>query len=130
MEKLKVNNSIFKKKLINKINLKKVYNYYGLVEQAGSVFIESKQCGYFHTSIYSDIFIRDKKFNVLKNKKKGLIQLMSLLPTSYPGHNILTEDIGEIIGEDNCKCGLKGKYFLIHGRVKKAEIRGCSDTVE
>ena len=127
MEKLKVNNSIFKKKLIKKINLNKIYNYYGLVEQTGSIFIESKKCGYFHTSIFSDIFIRDKKFNVLKNKKKGLIQLMSLLPTSYPGHNILTEDIGEIIGEDNCKCGLKGKYFLVHGRIKEAEIRGCSD---
>jgi len=127
MEKLKVNNTIFKKKLIEKINLNKIYNYYGLVEQAGSVFIESKKCGYFHTSVYSDIFIRDKKFNVLKNKKKGLIQLISLLPTSYPGHNILTEDIGEIIGEDNCKCGLKGKYFLVHGRTKEAEIRGCSD---
>ena len=78
--------------------------------------------------IFSNIFIRDKKFNVLQNRKKGLIQLMSLLPTSYPGHNILTEDIGEIIGEDNCKCGLKGKYFLVHGRAKEAEIRGCSDT--
>ena len=127
MEKLKANNAIFKKKLVKKINLNKIYNYYGLVEQTGSVFIESKKCGYFHTSVYSDIFIRDKKFNVLKNKKKGLIQLMSLLPTSYPGHNILTEDIGEIIGEDNCKCGLKGKYFLVHGRTKEAEIRGCSD---
>ena len=127
MEKLNVNSSILKKKLIEKINLNKIYNYYGLVEQTGSIFIESKKCGYFHTSIFSDIFIRDKKFNVLKNKKKGLIQLMSLLPTSYPGHNILTEDIGEIIGEDNCKCGLKGKYFLVHGRIKEAEIRGCSD---
>ena len=127
MQKLKVNNAIFKKKLIRKINLNKIYNYYGLIEQTGSVFIESRKCGYFHTSIFSDIFIRDKKFNVLKNKKKGLIQLMSLLPTSYPGHNILTEDIGEIIGEDNCKCGLKGKYFLVHGRIKEAEIRGCSD---
>ena len=127
MEKLKTNNDIFKKKLVKKINLNKIYNYYGLVEQTGSVFIESKKCGYFHTSVYSDIFIRDKKFNVLKNKKKGLIQLMSLLPTSYPGHNILTEDIGEIIGEDNCKCGLKGKYFVLHGRAKEAEVRGCSD---
>ena len=63
----------------------------------------------------------------LYSAKKGLIQLFSLLPTSYPGHNILTEDIGEIIGEDNCKCGLKGKYFLVHGRAKEAEIRGCSD---
>ena len=71
--------------------------------------------------------MRDKKFNILSNKTKGLIQLLSLLPTSYPGHNILTEDIGEIFGEDNCKCGLKGKYFLVHGRAKEAEVRGCSD---
>ena len=25
------------------------------------------------------------------------------------------------------KYGLKGKYFLVHGRAKEAEIRGCSD---
>ena len=77
--------------------------------------------------IFSDILIRDKKFDTIKNRKKGLIQLLSLLPTSYPGHNILTEDIGEIVGEDNCKCGLKVKYFLVNGRAKEAEIRGCSD---
>ena len=60
----------------------------------------------------------------------GLVQLISLLPTSYPGHNIISEDIGEIIGIDDCKCGRLGKYFIIHGRAEKAEIRGCSDTVE
>ena len=49
------------------------------------------------------------------------------MPTSYPGHNILTEDIGEIVGEDNCKCGKQGKYFQVYGRAKEAEIRGCSD---
>ena len=54
-------------------------------------------------------------------------QLFSLLPTSYPGHNILTEDIGEIIKEDNCKCDIQEKHFLVHGRAKEAEIRGCSD---
>ena len=51
-----------------------------------------------------------------------MIQLMSLLPSSYPGHNILTEDVGELIGEDDCKCGLKGKYFKVHGRLKDAEL--------
>jgi len=97
-----------------------------MIEQVGSIFIECK-CGHFVTSSFSDVFIRDKNFDILKNGKKGLIQLFSLLPTSYPGHNILTEDIGEIVGQDNCKCGLKGKYFLVHGRAKQAEIRGCSD---
>ena len=127
LEKIKINNELFKKKLCKKLKLINIYNYYGLVEQTGSIFIESKNCGYFHASIYSDILIRDNNFNILDKNKKGLIQLFSLLPTSYPGHNILTEDIGEIIGEDNCKCGLKGKYFLVHGRTKEAEVRGCSD---
>ena len=127
LEKLKINNELFKKKLGKKLKLNNIYNYYGLVEQTGSIFIESKNCGYFHTSIYSDILIRDNNFNVLDKNKKGLIQLFSLLPTSYPGHNILTEDIGELKGEDDCKCGLKGKYFVVHGRTKKSEVRGCSD---
>ena len=33
-----------------------------------------------------------------------------------------------VLGEDDCPCGLKGKYFKILGRIKNAEIRGCSDT--
>ena len=43
--------------------------------------------------------------------EKRINPTSSLLPTSYPGYNILTEDIGVIAGEDDCKCGLKGKYF-------------------
>ena len=128
MEKIKVDNKTFKKKLFHKIKLNNVYNYYGLVEQTGSIFIESKKCGYFVPSVFSDILIRDKNFNVVKNGKKGFIQLFSLLPTSYPGHSILTEDIGEIVNMNNCRCGLKGKHFLVHGRAEESDIRGCSDT--
>ncbi len=127
MEKLKINNKTFKQKLRNKFKLKNVYNYYGLVEQTGSIFLECK-CGYFITSNFSDILIRDKNFNILQNGNKGFIQLFSLLPTSYPGHSILTEDIGEIVEKKNCNCPLNGKRFLVHGRIKEAEIRGCSDT--
>ena len=57
----------------------------------------------------------------------GLIQTLSLLPISYPGHNILTEDLGIIQGIDDCKCGKMGKYFTILGRVPNSELRGCSD---
>ena len=77
--------------------------------------------------IFSDILIRDKNFINLGFNKEGLIQLLSLLPTSYPGHNILSEDVGKIVGEDTCKCGRLGKYFIVKGRVENAEIRGCSD---
>lgn len=127
IEKKKISKTLFKKKLSNKFGIKTVINYYGLIEQTGSIFLESPKCGFFHNSIFSDIIIRDPMFNIRKNKKKGLVQLISVLPTSYPGHNILTEDIGEIVGENDCLCGKGGKYFLIHGREEKSEIRGCSD---
>ena len=127
MKKIKISNKLFRKKLLNKIKLENIYNYYGLVEQTGSIFIESKKCGYFVTSVFSDILIRDNNFSILKDGNKGFIQLFSLLPTSYPGHSILTEDIGEIANINNCKCGLKEKHFLVHGRAKESEVRGCSD---
>ena len=127
MEDLKINNKSFKSKLLKKINLKKIYNYYGLVEQTGSIFVDCNKCGNFITSAYSDVLVRDEKFNLAKKGESGLIQLLSLIPSSYPGHNILTEDIGEIVDEDHSHCGMKGKSFKVHGRAKEAEVRGCSD---
>lgn len=60
--------------------------------------------------------------------EKGIIQVVSMLPESYPGHSFLTEDEGVILGEDDRPCGRKGKYFKILKRLPNAEIRGCSDT--
>jgi len=123
---LKVSNKKFKARFKKKLKLEQIYNYYGLVEQTGSIFIECK-CGYFISSNFSDIIIRDEKFNELKYNQKGFIQLFSLLPSSYPGHIILTEDVGEIVEPNNCNCSINGKRFLLHGRIEEAEIRGCSD---
>jgi phenylacetate-coenzyme A ligase PaaK-like adenylate-forming protein len=118
------------RKLINKsCGIKKIHNYYGMIEQTGSIFMECES-GYLHCSNYSDIDIVNNDFEICEYNEVGLVKLYSLLPYSYPGHIILTEDLGEIIGEDNCTCGRNGKYFKIHGRVKNAEIRGCSDTYE
>ena len=110
-----------------KLNLREIYNYYGLVEQTGSIFIECKKCGSFLSSNFSDIIVRDKYFNKVEDGQKGLVQLISLLPTSYPGHSILTEDIGEIVPRHKIKCNLDAKHFLIHGRLEDSEVRGCSD---
>lgn len=129
MYKLRVNNKKFKNEIKNLLGLTQVYNYYGMMEQTGSVFLECEE-GYFHCSIFSDILIRNSKLKLSKNNEAGLIQTLSLLPLSYPGHNILTEDMGIIHGIDNCKCGRKGKYFTVLGRVPSAELRGCSDVNE
>ncbi len=99
-----------------------------MVEQVGSVFIENSD-GYLHCPNFSDVLIRNPRdFSVQPHGTEGLIQVVSLLPKSYPGHSILTEDIGVVMGEDDASNGWKGKYFKILGRAKRAEIRGCSDT--
>ena len=77
---------------------------------------------------FSDILTRNSKLELCKINEPGLIQTLSLLPVSYPGQSLLTEDIGIIHGIDNCKCGKLGKYFTVLGRVPDAELRGCSDT--
>jgi len=126
MHKLRVDNDKFKDEVKSLLGLKQVYNYYGMMEQTGSVFLECEK-GYFHCSIFSDVFIRNSQLKLSKIGETGLIQTLSLLPLSYPGHNILTEDIGIIHGVDDCRCGKKGKYFSVLGRVPNAELRGCSD---
>ncbi|MEI7595133.1 MAG: acyl-protein synthetase [Bacteroidota bacterium] len=128
MQELAVDNKVFKSMLNEKFGIKEIFNFYGMAEQVGSVFLENSE-GYLHCPNYSDIIIRNPiDFSVQDNGKEGLIQVISILPKSYPGHSILTEDIGICMGEDNCSNGWKGKYFKILGRAKKAEIRGCSDT--
>lgn len=105
-----------------------VHDYYGMVEQTGTIYMEC-ECGHLHTSSYSDVIIRKTSdFSIAKNGDEGLIEVVSILPESYPGHVLLTEDKGIVLGEDDCPCGRKGKYFKIIGRIKNAEIRGCSDT--
>ena len=125
-----VSTEIFNETIRETMGNVKVYNYYGMAEQLGSIFVEC-ECGHMHCSNFSDILIRrGRDFSVADFHERGMIELFSLLPCSYPGHVLLTEDEGEIWGEDDCPCGRKGKYFKIHGRVHKAEVRGCSDTFE
>ena len=61
--------------------------------------------------------------------EEGVIQTISLLPTSYPGHSVLTEDMGAVVTVDAGVDGRLGKAVRIIGRVKKAELRGCSDVI-
>lgn len=120
----------FNRRVQGRLGNVKVYNYYGMAEQLGSVFVECEH-GHMHCSNYSDVIIRrSKDFSEAEIGEKGLMELLSVLPVSYPGHVLLTEDEGEILGVDDCPCGRKGKYFKIHGRIKSAELRGCSDTYE
>ena len=123
-----VSNDEFKAGLKEACGIEKVSDYYGMAEQTGSIFMEC-ECGHLHASSYSDICAIDPMdFTEKPVGEWGLLALTSTLPRSYPGHKLLTEDWGRILGDGDCPCGRPGKYFEISGRIKKAEIRGCSDT--
>lgn len=118
----------FKTALNSVCKISRVHDYYGMVEQTGCIYMQC-ECGHLHASIFSDVIVRrPEDFSECKIGEKGIIQVVSTIPESYPGHSLLTEDEGTVLGVDDCPCGRKGKYFEIHGRIKKAEIRGCSDT--
>ena len=123
-----VSNDIFKNKLKERLGIERIFNYYGMVEQVGSIFMECES-GYFHSPVFADIIIRDQiTLEIMPFGQIGVVEVLSALPLSYPGHVLLTEDMGVIHGEDDCSCGRLGKYFSISGRLQNVEMRGCSDT--
>lgn len=130
MQDQKVSDSIFRHEMQTVCGMKNVADYYGMAEQTGSIFIQCPE-GHLHASIFSEISILNPEtFKECAIGEWGLIATESILPESYPGHRLLTEDWGRIIGEDDCPCGRKGRYFEIQGRISRSEIRGCSDTFE
>jgi len=125
-----ISNKTFKEALFNFCGIDRVINYYGMIEQTGSLYFEC-QLGNLHTSIFNDIIIRRHlDFSPAPTGEPGMIQTLSAIPQSYCGHSLLTADKGVILGEDDCPCGRKGKYFHVLGRFEQTEIRGCSDTYE
>ncbi|ASY77677.1 LuxE/PaaK family acyltransferase [Pectobacterium polaris] len=123
-----VSSTEFAQALHHVCGLPYIYDYYGMVEQTGCIYMQCSE-GHLHASIFSDVIVRDHRdFSVCQVGKPGIIQVLSLIPESYPGHSLLTEDQGILLGEDDCPCGRLGKYFKVLGRLKSAELRGCSDT--
>ncbi|MCM8827559.1 MAG: acyl-protein synthetase [Candidatus Omnitrophica bacterium] len=128
LEEHAVDDSIFKEKVKQFLRIGLVYNYYTMSEAIGIIFMQCEQ-GFFHVPDFAEVIIRNPQtLQPLINRYRGVIQIINPLTLSYPGHSILTEDIGEVIGEDDCPCGRKGKYFKVYGRLQGAELRGCSDT--
>jgi len=128
LEAEKVSNDVFKERARTRAGFARVHNFYGMVEQTGSVFVEC-EAGRLHAPLFGDIVIRDPvDWHECAVGEAGVIQVLSVLPRSYPGHSLLTEDRGVLLGEDDCPCGRMGRTFAVHGRIPKAEVRGCSDT--
>lgn len=118
----------FKQRLRASFGIPSIHNYYGMVEQTGSIFMECEE-GVFHPADYSEVIVRHPRtLSICQSGDPGLIETLSTIPRSYPGHILLTEDIGLIHATDGCQCGRRGTQFSVIGRLPSAELRGCADT--
>ena len=123
-----VTNMDFRNAATDWLGVASVVNFYGMVEQVGSVFFENP-AGFLQAPLFSEIIIRDPRtLRTVPDGVPGLVQVLSCLPRSYPGHSLLTEDVGVVRGRDHVASGMGGTYFELLGRLPTAEIRGCSDT--
>lgn len=121
-----ITNDTFKARLKAATGLSRVHNFYGMVEQVGGVFVEGED-GLLRTPSFCEVIIRNPvDWKPLPLGETGVIQVLSAIPTSYPGHSILTEDLGTVVAID--QDGYGGKAFRVEGRIPRAELRGCSDT--
>ena len=123
-----VGNAEFKRVVAETTGLRRVHNFYGMVEQVGSVFLEGDD-GFLRPPNFADVIIRDPlTWEPAPPGVPGVVEVLSVLPRSYPGHALLTEDWGVVHGVDGPQDGWAGKQLEILGRVPRTELRGCSDT--
>jgi phenylacetate-coenzyme A ligase PaaK-like adenylate-forming protein len=127
MEDTQVDNEVFRASLARRFNLTRIYNFYGFVEQIGSIFLEGEP-GLLYPPNFTDVIIRDPEtWEPLLPGEPGVIQVVSLLPRSYPGHSVLTEDVGVLEVDEARPNGRRGPAIRVLGRVPRSELRGCSD---
>jgi hypothetical protein len=122
-----VDDRVFRERLREETGLTRIHNFYGMVEQVGSVFLQGHD-GLLHPPNFADVIVRDPvTLQELPPGETGVVQVLSTLPSSYPGHSILTEDLGIVHGVDDDPSGWLGKRFSLVGRVPHTQLRGCSD---
>ena len=132
LQNIKISKSEFNEKVSEffKSQPKNVIDFYGMVEQLGTIYPDCEY-GNKHVPRYSHIIIRDiETLKPAEDGNKGFIQILTPIPHSYPGVSVLTDDIGKIVGRDTCQCGRKGTYFRFVERLKTADLAGCGDTFE
>jgi phenylacetate-coenzyme A ligase PaaK-like adenylate-forming protein len=130
MEADAVSKGVFSETVARTFNtsVKNIHDFYGMAEQTGVIFVDCEQ-GNKHVPNFAKVIVRDPlTLKPCRPGIRGMIEVMSILADSYYSQAILTEDMGIIIGFDDCDCGRKGEYFRFIKRIEKAEIRGCGDT--
>lgn len=108
-----VSNEQYKDAARQVLGVSRVHNLYGIAEQGGGVFAEC-ECGHFHAPAFAEVLTRDyRRWSILPPRVEGVIQTLSVVPQTFPGHSLLTDHLGVILGQDDCPCGRLGTYFRV-----------------
>jgi acyl-CoA synthetase (AMP-forming)/AMP-acid ligase II len=104
-----------------------ILDFYGMVENVGVIYPDCCQ-GNKHAPLFADVIVRNPlTLEPVAVGKKGIVQVCSVLPTSFPGHLLLTEDMAQVIAYDGCPCGRRGISFRFAGRIPQSENKGCGN---
>ena len=116
--------AVFRAGLARSCNLTRIHDFYGMAEQIGTVFLEGCD-GLLHPPGFADVIIRDPRtWQPLPPGQVGVIEVLSLVPRSYPGHALVTGDLGVVEAVDP-PGGWLGQGLRVLGRVVGAPVRGC-----
>jgi hypothetical protein len=105
----------------------RIIDFYGMVESVGVIYPDCS-AGNKHGPVFGDVIVRNPlTLEPVAAGEHGIVQVCSILPTSFPGHLLLTEDMAQVLAYDGCSCGRRGISFRFAGRIPKAELRGCGN---
>jgi hypothetical protein len=105
----------------------RIIDFYGMVETVGVIYPDCPE-GNKHGPAFGDVIVRNPlTLEPVAPGEYGIVQVCSVLPTSFPGHLLLTEDMAQVLSYDGCPCGRRGISFRFAGRIPKAELRGCGN---
>jgi hypothetical protein len=117
----------FRTRFRDATGLFRCHNFYGMVEQGGTIHVESASGDGLYCPDFADVIVRDPHtWEEAAIGTPGVIEVLSAAPRAHPGHVLLTEDRGVILGIDDGEW--PGKRFAVLGRLARAESRGCADT--
>ncbi|MGD0965398.1 MAG: acyl-protein synthetase [Candidatus Acidiferrales bacterium] len=108
-------------------SIDRIIDFYGMVETVGVIYPDCS-AGNKHGPVFGDVIVRNPlTLEPVAAGEHGIVQVCSILPTSFPGHLLLTEDMAQVLAYDGCPCGRRGISFRFAGRIPKAELRGCGN---
>jgi hypothetical protein len=122
-----VDNDEFRRRLGERTGLRRIHNFYGMVEQMGTIFLEGPSGGSLYCPDFADVIVRDPvTWQPAPVGQPGVVEVLSTLPGAHPGHILLTEDVGVVQGIDDGDW--PGTRFTVTGRLPGSPARGCGDT--